>query len=107
MIAPHATPAAAYAALADFLTEAAPPLMSVSIDIQYENPKRGPSIKTYSATIHVTGADFPAWLELHGFVAADAVRGDWTKKNDVVRVTSHTGVEIFYLTPRSAEDGAE
>ena len=103
----HATPAAAYAALGEFLTEDAPPLMSACVDIQYEHPERGPLIRTYSAKIHVSVEDFPAWLEMHGIAADDVTLGDWTGKNDVLRVTSSTGVEIFCLIARTAEDGAE
>jgi len=106
VIAPHATPAAAYAALGEFLTEDAPELMSVQIANEYETQKRGPSLITYTAKIHVPESAFPAWLELHGFTATDATRGDWSDKNDVVRVTSHTGVEIFCLTTKTTDGGA-
>jgi hypothetical protein len=103
VIAPHATPAAAYAALGEFLTEDAPKLMSVSISNEYDTPVRGPSLITYTVKIHVPESVFPAWLEMHGFAAADVVRGEWTKENDVLRVTSHTGVEIFCLTDKPTE----
>lgn len=105
MIAPHATPAAAYAALGEFLTEDAPPLMSVQISNEYETPEGAPSLITYTAKIHVLQSAFPAWLELHGFAAADVVRGVFTKTRDALRVTSHTGVEIFCLVARESEGG--
>jgi hypothetical protein len=103
VIAPHATPAAAYAALGEFLTEDAPKLMSAEVSTAYEFPDRGPHLVTYAAKIHVPESAFPAWLELHGFAAADAARGEWTKENDVMRVVSHTGVEIFCLTDKPTE----
>jgi hypothetical protein len=105
VIGPHATPAAAHAALGEFLTEDAPELMSVQIANEHEFAVRT-VLTTYTAKIHVPEAAFPEWLELHGFTAADPVRGKWTKANDVLRVTSHTGVEIFCLTPRPAGGAA-
>ena len=103
MIGPHATPAAAHAALGEFLTEDAPKLMSVQISNEYETPKGAPSLITYTAKIHVPESAFPAWLEMHGFAAADAIRGEWTNDRDVLRVVSHTGVEIFCLTDKGGE----
>lgn len=106
MIAPHATPAAAYAALADFLTEAAPPLMTACVAIEYESPKNAPSFRTYSAKIHVLESEFPTWLEMHELAADEVVLADWTEANDVLFVTSSTGVEIFCLISKTTEDGA-
>jgi len=99
VIAPHATPAAAHAALAEFLTESAPELMSVRIDRQHGEVD-GQTVKTYTAEIHVHLPHLAAWMELHGFTAADARWDPWGKKNSadrVVSVTSHTGVKIFAL----------
>lgn len=97
MIAPHATPAAAHAALGKFLTEDAPELMTAAINIEYDAPRGAPYSRTYTAKIHVTEAVFLAWLELYGLDAGEAVLGDWTETNDVLSVTSPSGVEIFCL----------
>lgn len=107
MIAPHATPAAAYAALGEFLTEDAPELLSVDIDGMHERLDRPPySLVTYTAEIHVMESVFPAWLELHGFSASDVRRGEWNKDRDVLRATSHTGVTIYCLTGKVIDGGA-
>lgn len=104
MIAPHATPAAAYVALGEFLTEDAPPLVSVTINNEHDFD--GPVVTTYAAGIHVMEAELPAWMERHGFTEADVQRGVWTDSKDVLRVTSRTGVTIYALTDKATDGGA-
>lgn len=107
MIAPHATPAAAYAALGEFLTEDAPPLMAAEIQVEYDFGDRGPVVFSYTAKIHVTEDDFPKWLERHGFTDVDIQRTVRSDDKDTSSVTSATGVKIFCLTAKLADGGAE
>jgi hypothetical protein len=104
VIAPHATPAAAYAALADFLTEGAPPLMAAEIVVEYDYCLR--SVVSYTAKIHVTESVFPVWLDRHGFADTDIERTARSDGKDTLSVTSDTGVRIFCLTPKRADGGA-
>lgn len=108
MIGPHATPAAAYAALGEFLTEDAPQLMAAEITVEYDygDNYRGPSVVSYTAKIHVTEDAFRLWLGRHSFTDADIRRTARSDDRDTLSVTSHTGVRIFCLTAKLADGGA-
>lgn len=107
MIAPHATPAAAHAALGEFITVDAPPLMAAEITVNYDYAALGPVVVTYMAKIHVTEDTFPQWLKRHGFTDADTRRDARSDGRDNLSVTSNTGVEIFCLSDRITDGGAE
>lgn len=108
MIAPHTTPAAAHAALSEFLTADAPELMAAEISVEFDfgDNYRGPSVVSYTAKIHVTEDAFPLWLERHGFSDADIRRTARSDDRDALSVTSHTGVKIFCLTAQLTDGGA-
>ena len=102
----HTTPGKIHRALAKYLTDDAPELISALISYEYNYPAGGSRQIVYNARIHVYEPDFAAWLEHVGLTRDDVTTEDRDDEHNTESVTRGDCITIFTIVAKPAEGRA-